>query len=143
MYLIPSELESHLYGEVVNEIDRSNVTIAESAIDAAIEEVRGYLSNYNVEAIFKQEKEERNAILLLYTKDVSVWHFIQLCNPGIDLALRQLRYEQAIKWLDKVQRGMVIPNLPPIPATLDENGNTIPSETNITWGSKPKRQNNY
>lgn len=142
-FITPSELNTHLYGEVVTEISRANAAIAQAAIDTAISEVSGFLSVYDRTAIFAAAAGARNAALLNFTKDIAVWHFIQLCNPGVDLALRQDRYDRAIKWLDKVQSGKVVPDLPyPAPVT-DLLGNVVPPENSITWGSNPKRQNNY
>ena len=87
---------------------------------------------------------QREPIVLLYTKDVAVWHYIQLCNPNVDLELRRERYEKAIEFMDKVQRGRLTLNLPyPAPATDPLNGATIPNESLITWGSFPPRRNHF
>lgn len=143
MFITPSELKTHLYGEVQSEIDRADVTICEEAINSAISEASGYLSVYDRTAIFAATGNTRNSILLTFVKDIAVWHFIQLANPGVDLALRQDRYDRAIKWLDKVQSGKVVPELPyPAPA-VDPLGNPIANDSSITWGSTLKRVNNY
>lgn len=111
-FLTPSEINTHLYGEIQNEISRNDVTLMESAIKAAIEEVGGYLSNYDRTAIFNAIGDSRNPIILLYSKDVAVWHFIQLGNPNVEIALRERRYELAITRLLEIQKGVNVPNLP-------------------------------
>jgi hypothetical protein len=85
-YLTTAEVSSHLYNEVVAEIERNETTkpLLQQAIDAAIAEVKSYLSAYDIAAIFEAIDGNRNAILLLYTKDVAVWHFIQLANPAVE-----------------------------------------------------------
>lgn len=140
-FLTPAEIASHLCGEVVQEIERhaSNTTLLQQAIDAAIAEVQGYLSAYDTTAVFAATGAARNAIILLYTKDVAVWHYIQLANPAVEMQLRLERYEKAIDFLDKVQRGKVAPDLPLPPAPADGSGST----NFIKYGSNPKRGNYY
>ena len=52
---------------------------------------------YDTEAIFAATGNNRNPILLLYIKDIAVWHFINLANPNVEMQLRQDRYEKAVK----------------------------------------------
>ena len=136
MFLTPEELKTHLYGENVDEITRDDDTITESAVDGAIAEAKGYLGDYNTDSIFGATGSNRNALLLIFVKDIAVWHLINLSNPGIDFELRQKRYDAAIAWLKGVQKGIVTPDLPK---------NAI-SETNpgtISYGSNPKRTQHY
>lgn len=136
-FLTPDEIKTHLYSEIVSMVDRADNTVLQSAIDAAISEVKSYLSAFDTDAIFSSEGDDRNPILLLYTKDISVWHFIQLANPNTNLELRADRYEKAIAWLDKVMRGQVVPDLPmPAPPTDGDQNNFI------KWGANAPR-NSY
>jgi len=123
-YLTPAEINSHLNPEVQDEISRSDAAFMQQAIDAAIEEAWGALSKYDRDAIFAATGSARNPIVLLYVKDIAVWHFIQLSNVTVDLALRERRYELATAWLDKVQNGKRVPNLPLPPADIppDQSG---------------------
>ena len=136
MYLTIPEIKTHLYNEVVKEITRVDDSIIQFAIDAAIDEAKGYLSAYDVDKIFSAEGSNRNNVLLLFVKDIAVWHFIQLANPAVDMQLRYERYKKAIEWLDKVQRGSVVPDLPQPPPPENENNF-------IKWGSNRKRGNYF
>jgi phage gp36-like protein len=137
-YLTPSEINTHLYGEVNTENSRGDNTLLQAAMNAAIEEARGYLTAYDINAVFEREGDTRNPILLLYVKDITVWHYIQLANPSVDMQLRLERYEKAIKWLEKVQSGKTNPNLPyPAVPPPDEPNNYM------KWGSIYKRNNNF
>lgn len=109
-----------------------------TAIEAAQEEAAGYLTAYDLPAVWAKQGTERNSILLLFLKDMAVWHYIQLANPSVDMQLRLDRYEKAIKWLEKVQKGQVNPQLP-YPEV------TPPNEPNnyMKWGGIPRRNNNY
>ena len=111
-YLTAAEINTHLYNGVVDEINRADASILLTAIAAAIAEATGYLTAYDIAAIFAATGDTRNPILLLYIKDIAVWHFIQLSNPAVEMELRLKRYEQAIKFLEKVQSGKTNPSLP-------------------------------
>ncbi len=141
MYLTPNELITHLYGEVITEIHRGDIAICQQAIDAAVAEAASYLSAYDVTAIFEAEADSRNSILLLFVKDIAVWHYIQLSNPAVEMDLRRLRYENAIAWLTKVQKGQAVPNLPTPQPPADTNGDGYPDGF-IKWGANTKRNNN-
>ena len=138
MFLTAAEINTHLYGGVVAEINRTDATILETAISAAIEEVKGFLNAYDVAAIFAAVGNDRNPILVLYTKDCAVWHYIQLANPAVDMQLRLTRYEKAIDWLKMVQSGKTNPSLPyPAEPPVSEGNNYI------KWGGNIKRNNNF
>lgn len=141
-FLTPEELRTHLYKENIDTIAREDETIVTAAIDAAIEEASGYLGAYDREKIFSAEKEQRNALLLIFVKDIAVWHFVNLCNAGTDLQLRQDRYERAIAWLRSVQRSETRPNLP-VPEDADGDGNPDPSVGEYIYGSNPKRWQHF
>lgn len=138
-FLTPEELYTHLYEEVIDEITRNDDAKAATAIDAAAEEARGYLTMYDTEAIFAATGNNRNPILLLYIKDIAVWHFINLANPNVEMQLRQDRYEKAVKWLEKVQAGKTNPLLP-LPAAPQDG---TPLENFLKWGSNKKRNNHF
>lgn len=139
LFFTVTELETHLYGEVIAAINRADETKAETAIKAATAEAIGYLTAYDTEAIFTATGDNRNPILLLYIKDVAVWHFIQLSNPAVDMELRQTRYEKALKWFEKVQAGKTNPSLP-LPAPPADGSS---AENFLRFGGIAKRSNNF
>ena len=138
-YLTKQEIKTHLYGAVVDEISRADDTILQSAIDAAIAEASGYLTAYDMAAIFAAVDDARNPILLLYIKDITVWHYIQLANPAVEMELRLKRYERAIEFLQGIQSGKVNPSLP-YPAAPPEPGER---ESFIKYGGIDLRNNNF
>lgn len=124
-YLIATELSTHLYQELANAINRNDVGTYDTAITAAIAEAKGYLNKFDTAAIFSATGDSRNPILLLYVKDIAVWHFITLAPANVDTEYRMLRYEKAIKWLSDVQKGNIVPDLPyPAPSTDDPQLNS-------------------
>lgn len=137
MFITVEELKTHLYQENIEVISRQDDTLVTAAIDGAIQEARGYLGDYDRNAVFSATGSDRNALLLIFVKDIAVWHFVNLCNAGTDLELRQDRYNRAVDWLKAVQKGDVSPDLP---RATDEEGN--PSG-GITYGSNPKRDQHF
>lgn len=139
MYLSIEELSTHLYAENIDAITREDETITIAAIDAAIQEAKGYLSAYDKTAIFAATGDNRNALLFTFVKDIAAWHLINLCNAGSNMQLRQDRYERAIAWLKGVQKGDIAPDLPALPAAGDiANPGAV-----IKFGSNEKRSQHF
>lgn len=136
-FLTQEELKTHLYAENINVISRDDETILQAAIDAACQEAKSYLAAYDTAQVFAAVGETRNALLLIFVKDISVWHFINLCNAGTELQLRQDRYERAIDWLKAVQRGDVSPDLPKVVEDGTEKNGII------IFGSNPKKNQHF
>lgn len=137
MYLSKSELSTHLYAENIEVITRGDDTMITAAIDAGIQEAKGYLGAYDKTAIFAAVGELRNALLLTFVKDIAAWHLLNLCNAGVELRLRQDRYERAVSWLKEVQKGNVSPDLPTV--TVDGE----PTGAAIQFGSNEKRNQHF
>jgi phage gp36-like protein len=138
MYLDKSEINTHLYMDNVEVITRGDFTLIDAAIDAAISEAKGYLSAWDIAAIFGATGEERNALLLTFVKDIAAWHLLNLCNAGSDMKLRQDRYERAIQWLTAVQKGNVSPDLPVV-----AEGDAGEPISPIIYGSNTKRGQHF
>ena len=130
-FITPKELETHLYKENIEAISREDETILTAAIDAALQEAYGYLGAYDRKKIFEATGSQRNALLLI---------FVNLCNAGTDLQLRQDRYERAVAWLRQVQKSDIKPNLP----IIDEDGDGKPDTAGeYIYGSNPKRNQHF
>lgn len=142
-FLTPEELNTHLYAELVDEITRSDDSIAQMAIDAGVFEMKGYLTGFDIPTIFSAMGDDRNPLVLTLAKDIAAWHLVCLANPNIDLDLREKRYNNAIAWLKGVQSGKIVPDLPVVEPPIDDEGNPIIQEGKFRWGSNPKRQNHY
>jgi len=113
MFIEIHELITHLRAESIASIIRNDETLAYAAIDGAVAEAKGYLSRFNTSAIFSATRDNRHQLLLIFIKDIAVWHLCNLVNPNIDLKLRKERYDRAIAWLKDVQAGIIQPDLPP------------------------------
>lgn len=133
-----SDFNTHIYAELINAISRDNPEILMSALDAAVQEVKGYLGRYNTQTLFSAAGGNRDSLLLMVLKDVASWHFIALANANIDLELRKTRYDDAINRLKDIQSGKVVyPDWPL--ADTDEPS----SGDNWQVGSRTKRNTHY
>lgn len=134
MYITTDEITTHLGAEQIEAISDGDSTMLQAAIDAAIVEAKSYLSAFDISSEFAKTYTARNPLLIIFIKDIAVWHFINICNVNTSLELRQDRYERAVAWLKSVQKGELIPDLAALPAA-DQTG-TIISSSN-------KRRNNH
>jgi phage gp36-like protein len=137
MYLSNDEMKTHLYAENIEAISGGDETIMTAAIDAALQEAKGYLSAYNKDEIFSKTGSDRNALLLMFVKDIVTYHFLVLCNAGVELKLRQDRYERAISWLKAVQKGDLTPDLP-AKDIADNGGIGV-----MKYGSNPQKSQHF
>lgn len=139
MFLGIEELRSVIYDYQLGEIVEDDNTIVEMAIAAAIEEVGSYLrGRFNVGATFATEGSDRNPLVLEITKDVALWQIVRLSNPDIVYERVKERYDRAIDWLDKVARGIITPELPPL-----QDETTGDNVTPIRFGSMPAQVYDY
>jgi len=140
-FITPKELETHLYKENIEAISREDETILTAGPKhARAERDRELLWWCAHKKIFEATGSQRNALLLIFVKDIAVWHFVNLCNAGTDLQLRQDRYERAVAWLRQVQKSDIKPNLP----IIDEDGDGKPDTAGeYIYGSNPKRNQHF
>lgn len=104
----------------------------------AQEEIAGYLRpKYDTTAIFTASGDERNRLIVMYTADIALYHMVSAMPQKMGSEVRKERYERAIKWLEGVQAGRIIPDLP---LTTDEEGN-VSSVAFLMDSEKPLRHN--
>ena len=102
--------------KVVSQSSPENIENAEAE---AIEEISGYLRPvYDTEAIFSASGNGRNRLIVMYTADIALYHLTASQPQKMGSEIRKERYERAIKWLEGVQAGRIIPDLP-LPASDD------------------------
>lgn len=103
----------------------------------AIEEISGYLRpTYDCDAIFSAKKKERNRLIVMYTVDVALYHLVASMPQKMGTEIRKERYERAVRWLEGVQAGKIIPDLP----LADQEDGTVSNAT-IFHSDKRLRHN--
>ena len=106
--------------KVVSQASAENRANAERE---AQEEISGYLRpKYDCDAVFAAEGEKRNHQIVMFTCDIALYHMVSAMPQKMGSDIRKERYERAIKWLEGVQSGKIVPDLP---LMLDDNGEMV------------------
>lgn len=122
--------------KVVSQISAENRANAETE---AVEEIAGYLRpKYDAGAVFSASGTQRNKLVVMYTCDIAIYHMTASTPQKMGMEIRKERYERAIKWLEGVQAGKIVPDLP---LAIDENGETIGIP--MKYGSQKKQRYNW
>lgn len=116
---------------VVTQVDIDNRQKAEAE---AIEEIAGYLRpRYDVDAIFSAQGDDRNSQIVMITCDIALYHLASSSSARMGMETRKERYDRAIKWLEGVQSGKIVPDLPLVTNEDGEEGQPL------RYGSHKKR----
>ncbi|GFI13504.1 hypothetical protein IMSAGC008_01037 [Muribaculaceae bacterium] len=103
--------------KVVSQSSPENIANAEAE---AVEEMSGYLRPvYDTEAIFSATGKDRNRLIVMYTADIALYHLTASQPQKMGSEIRKERYERAVKWLEGVQAGRIVPDLP---LTVSDDG---------------------
>lgn len=150
-FLTKTELKSLIREHKVTHISDNDDTVVEIAIATAITEVASRISpnnkrnwqdgrlKYDVKAIFEEEGEDRNPLILEITKVVALWWLIMRSNAGIHYDVVRDRYEAAVEYLQDLASGDANdPTLPQLEEPTDEDGNPISDRKPWRIGSRPK-----
>lgn len=148
-YLTSTDLQTHIYGENITAITRSDATLVTRAIDAAIAEAKSYMGRYNIAYLFWdgvtlpkptgagdviQDENLKNKV-----KDLAAWHLIKLANPNINLDLFRTGYEDAIDWFKGIMRGQSAPFGWPL--RVDDPTTDYVEGGALQWSANKKRDN--
>ena len=131
------------YRVVIGEAAMKVVSQASDAVRAnaeaeAQEEAAGYLRpKYDTRAIFRAEGEDRNRQLVMTVADIALYHMASAMPQKMGSEVRRARYERAVKWLEGVARGSIVPDLP---LATDEEGSPL-NATFILRSEQPLRHN--
>lgn len=123
----------------ISQANEENVRRAETE---AQEEISGYLRPvYDVEKIFSAEGEERNPQIVMLMTDITLYHLSASLPQKMGSEVRKERYDRSIKWLEGVQSGKIVPNIPRV-TTTDSEGN-VSNAGILIYGSKKKLNNDW
>lgn len=146
-FLTIAELKSVARAEHVQVIAGMDDLIIQECVNSGITEVMSRLTpsskrdafdgrkRYDVQAIFSQTGENRNALILAYTKVVALWHLIIRGNAGVNYQVIEARYDRAIEYLKELASGQATDlTLPTLPEPTEEEA-TVKS---FRMGSRQK-----
>lgn len=128
-FIEDSDYDASIHREILDSLLRTDAAtydpqIIEICEDRAISEMRGYMNKiYDCDAIFSATGSSRNALILMFALDISIFHIFCQHNPYKISKIRQDRYDRAVEWLKGVMKGdITIDGAPKLPEdTLQQN----------------------
>lgn len=121
--------------KVISQSSPENIANAEAE---AMEEIAGYLRPvYDTDAVFSASGDGRNRLIVMYTADIVLYHLTASQPQKMGSEIRKERYDRAIKWLEGVQAGKIIPDLP---LMVSEDGS---SGFGTSFHSSPKLRHDW
>lgn len=121
--------------KVISQADPRNI---DGALGNALEEIAGYLRPlYDTNAIFSAQGDSRNPLIVMYAADIALYHLVASLPQKMGSEIRKERYERAIRWLEGVQAGKIIPDLP-----LVEDKDT-PLSFGTSYHAEPRLRHNW
>lgn len=138
MYLDYSDLTKGAYEETLRVLQREEAN-SEQAIADAIGEIKPYLSSiYDMDKEFSLVGEQRNKLILKFTRDIAIYNIYCISHPSSMNETRRLKYEDAISFLQKAsQQKVIISDLPRLAEPIT-GGNY-----SISGGGRTRRSNHY
>lgn len=121
--------------KVISRASREN---RDNAVLEAIEEISGYLRPvYDCQAIFSAEGDARNRLIVMYAADIALYHLVASQPQRMGSEIRKERYERAVRWLEGVQSGRIVPDLP----LIEEQGQT--GSFGTVYHAEPRLRHNW
>lgn len=99
--------------------------ISTSTLDAAElaaqEQMSSYLrSRFDCAAVFSAAGAARNPLIIMYMIDLVIYHLHSNTPSRVMPKAREDRFNAAITWLNSVNGGDLIPDLPALPSTTPD-----------------------
>lgn len=146
MFLTEEDYKAVVDSRALDVINQSDSANRERAENYAIEEIKGYLKAakakntgvypYDVEAAFAATGNNRNPQLVMYACDIALYHLISWLPQRLGFEIRETRYKRAIEWLQNLQSGKIILDIPTIQPEPESNA----ANSTVKYGSWTKNQ---
>ena len=118
--------EDYVYSisiEVLDTLTGGNDDIINQISLEAIEEMKSYLNaRYDIQSIFSTSGDERNKTILMYCKDIALYHIYSIFTFREMPEIRYTRYKKAIHWLEQVCEQKINPEGLPINKAFVKSG---------------------
>lgn len=118
-------------------VSQVSADIRRSAELEAQEEISGYLRpKYDCDAIFAAADTDRNKLIVMYTCDIALYHMSAAIPGRMGSEVRKERYDRAVKWMEGVQAGKIIPDIPVLSSEA-----AINTDGGIIYGCQERQDN--
>lgn len=123
-FLEKSELKTGTTLEIVNLITGSDDTIVSQIIKESIDLMSSYLYEYfDTDAIFATVEDERSLVTLKHLKSIVIYEIFKIRSKQINEVVKN-GYDEAMRWLEKIGKDEIKPNLPA--RQIDTDGDGVP-----------------
>lgn len=131
-FLTETDYNVQIRASIRNIIAQNNNVTLDTAESMAIEEMKSYLAGkYDCAAIFSATGASRNALIIMYCIDITLYHLHSQAASNNIPELRQTRYNAAIDWLKDVNRDLLNPNLPLLDTSNPSVSITLGGDTKV------------
>ena len=114
-FLTKTDFRFSISISVLNSLTGSDDTIVDEISAEAVEEMKSYLnSRYDTTAIFSATGGNRNKSVMMYCKDIALYHFYSISTMMAIPEARVNRYNKALKWLEEVSEQKINPDGLPV-----------------------------
>lgn len=123
-------------------VSQTSPEIRSNAEAAAAEEIASYLRpDYDCATIFADDGPWRSdRLLMMRVADIALYHMVASTPQKMGYEIRKERYERAVKWLEGVQAGRIVPDLPRFSDNECDNDG---SSSGTVFFSEPKLRHNW
>ncbi|MBO5272584.1 MAG: DUF1320 family protein [Muribaculaceae bacterium] len=105
-------------------------------------EIAGYLNpKYDTTAIFNPDNS-RQPLIVMYTCDIALYHMSASLPGKMGSEIRKERYDRAIRWLEGVANGKIVPTGLPLATTTTPDGKVV-SNLGSRYSSDKKQHNTW
>ena len=120
-------------------VSQCSAELRANAEAEAQEEAAGYLRpRYDTRAAFAAEGDGRNRQLVMVVADMALYHMSGSLPQKMGSEVRQERYERAVRWLEGVAAGKIVPDLPVATGPEGQDAGGI-----ISYHGEPKLRHNW
>lgn len=139
MFINPEDYKVVIGDAAFKTVSQADPSLVENAEAEAVEEMSGYLRPvYDTAAIFSASGSDRNRLVVMYTADIALYHMSAALPQKMGSEVRKERYDRAIRWLEGVQSGRIVPDLP-----LAEDSSDCSGSIGTSWHSSPKLNHDW
>lgn len=133
-FLVHDDFKPAIKLSLLDQLVESDTAVITEIVAASVEEMKSYLkTRFNVSSIFAATGDARNKLVLMYCRDIALYHIYSRYTLNVMPAIKDQRYKEAIKWMENVRDEKINPD--GLPTT------TSTTASYIKTGSNTKREN--
>ncbi len=105
-FITKEDYDASIHREILDALIREDDNVLDVCENQAVAEMRSFLAErYDCDAIFSQTGDSRHPLILMFAKDIAIYHVFCQHNPQKLSQMRIDRYNHAMDWLQRVADG--------------------------------------